>query len=293
MMVGIVVGLVVTAGAILVVVGLMPARQPLATRLRLLYEPPGVDVSGTEVLRTRWTEVAVALAQTSGRSITGTAQDLRVTGRTMEQLAIEKLTGLLAGFLLPLSFWALTAALGSAPPAWLPVMGSIVLAPVLFFVPDLDLRQRANRRRAEFREHLTLFLSLVTQSLAGGSGVETALSDAARMGDAWSFTEIRRALSEAQLANESPWASMRRLGVALGIEEFEELASSVELSGVSGARVRDSLAAKAAGLVQRDLAEAEAKANAATENMAIPVGLMTAAFMIVIGFPAFYRVLNL
>ena len=53
-----------------------------------------------------------------------------------------------------------------------------------------------------------------------------------------------------------------------------------------GAQVRDSLSAKAAGIRLRDLAELESEAQARSETMVLPVALMFAGFLVLIGYPA-------
>jgi len=62
------------------------------------------------------------------------------------------------------------------------------------------------------------------------------------------FAYLRRALDGARLARETPWSALGRLGTELGIGELSELAASVSLAGTEGAKVRASLAAKAASL---------------------------------------------
>ena len=45
-------------------------------------------------------------------------------------------------------------------------------------------------------------------------------------GDGWAFTEIRRALRDAQLQGETPWRALSQLGQELGIDELVELAAT-------------------------------------------------------------------
>jgi tight adherence protein C len=149
----------------------------------------------------------------------------------------------------------------------------------------------AQARRRDFRHALGAFLDLVVIALAGGSGVETALGDAAGVGAGWAYDQLRHALSAARLSRQPPWASLGQLGAELGIGELEELAASVGLAGTEGAKVRSSLAAKAASLRAHALAEAETDGQAATERMSLPVVLLFAAFLLFIGFPAVTRVL--
>ena len=108
----------------------------------------------------------------------------------------------------------------------------------------------------------------------------------------WAFAYLRRALDHARLARETPWAALGRLGQELGIGELSELAASVALAGTEGAKVRASLAAKAASLRTHELAEAETADQAATERMSLPVVLLFAGFLLFFGYPAVEHVLT-
>ncbi len=53
-----------------------------------------------------------------------------------------------------------------------------------------------------------------------------------------------------------------------------------------GAQVRDSLNAKAVSIRQKDLGDIESEAQARSETMVLPVALMFAGFLVLIGYPA-------
>ena len=75
------------------------------------------------------------------------------------------------------------------------------------------------------------------------------------------------------------------------MHQLSELAASVSLAGTEGARVRASLAAKAAALRTRELTDAEGDAQAATERMSLPVVMLFIGFLVFIGYPALASVL--
>jgi hypothetical protein len=174
--------------------------------------------------------------------------------------------------------------------AGLLALDGLLLALGGFFAPDLALRSQASRRRRDFRHALSAFLDLVVIALAAGGGVDSALTDAARVGTGESFAALRRALDAARLARIAPWGPLGRLGDELGINELSELAASVSLAGSEGAKVRESLAAKAASLRAHALADAEGEAQAATEAMSLPVVVLFAGFLVFLGFPALAHV---
>jgi len=177
---------------------------------------------------------------------------------------------------------------GIALPLWV----SIALAPVGFVYPSLALRSKAADRRRSFRHALSAFLDIVSISLAGGRGVETALYAGADAGQGWAFGEIRRALLEARLLGETPWAGLARLGSDLAIPELGELAASAALAGSEGARVRASLAAKARALRLRGLTEIESAAQSASERMSLPIVALMVGFIVFLAYPAIDQVLN-
>ena len=175
-------------------------------------------------------------------------RDLAVLGRSSERHLAEKVTLAIVGLLLVPACAGLLALAGTTLPLALPLWGSLVCGLAGFVLPDLGIHSEAEARRRDFRHALGSFLDLVVIALAGGGGVETALGDAASIGEGWAFDELRHSLDAARLARDTPWSALERLGNELGVAELGELAASVGLAGAEGAKVRASLGAKAASL---------------------------------------------
>ncbi len=272
--------------------GAFPRPVPLADALSALGRPrpsmadAGVALdSGGEGWRGRLSRVGMSWAAV-GRDSEEFAQRLRVAGRTAEQHAFEKVLGAVAGVSLPAVLGLMLAVGGVAvPPAGVAV-ASAALGAVGFLYAEIPLRERVEQRRLAFRHAFSSYLDLVTIVLAGGGGVETALVSAAESGGGWAFGEINQALNRARLTKRSPWDGLDDLGEQLGIEELRELAASVRLAGQDGARVRSSVAAKADSLRGHQMAEVEARAEAASERMLVPVILLTLGLILFIGFGA-------
>jgi tight adherence protein C len=218
--------------------------------------------------------------------------DLRVTGRSPERLAFEKLAASVAGALVPALLAAMVIVNGVAVPVGGVVVVALAAACGGFVLPDLLLRDAARHRRRAFSAALSSYLDLVNVVLAGGSGTETALEAAAEAGDGWVFVELRSALSRSRALRRSPWDCMADLGEELGVAELQELAASVRLAGQQGARVRASLAAKAASLRGHQLSRIEAAAQSASERMALPTVLLFTGFLLFIGYPAVAEILG-
>jgi tight adherence protein C len=289
----------VGAGLFLVVRGLYPPRPSLAhalAQLRRLPEPaPVLTAEGGAGFAARLGRPAADALTRSGAGWlipTSVHRDLAVLGRSPERHLAEKITLALVGLLFAPAVAVLLLLGGTHLPLVLPLWASLIFMVAGFFLPDLGIRADASRRRRDFRHALSSFLDLVVVALAGGGGVETALADAAGVGSGWAFAYLRRAIDQARLARQTPWAALGQLGQELGVSELSELAASVALAGTEGAKVRASLAAKATSLRTHELAEAETADQAATERMSLPVVLLFAGFLVFLGYPAVEKVLT-
>jgi len=289
----------VGTGLFLMVRGMAPPRPSLAealAQLRRMPEPTSLVVARDSGGFAHW--MGRPLAEVLLRAGAGVViwprvrRDLAVLGRNTERHLAEKVTLAIVGLLLVPACAALLSLAGATLPVALPLWGSLVGAVAGFVLPDLGIHAEAEARRRDFRHALGSFLDLVVIALAGGGGVETALGDAASVGEGWAFDELRHSLDAARLARDTPWSALERLGDELGVAELGELAASVGLAGAEGAKVRASLGAKAASLRSHQLAEAETTAQAATEKMSLPVVLLFAGFLCFIGYPAIERVLT-
>ena len=218
--------------------------------------------------------------------------DLRLVGRSLDQHLAQKVVLAFFGLALPAVVAAVWTVGGFTVPLTFPTGVGLVLGVFFFFAPDISLRSETEERRKAFKRALGSFLDLVVISLVGGTGVESALRDAAGVGRGWAFAQLRNALEVTALTGETPWAALARLGEEVGVTELVELSATVSLAGTEGARVRDSLAVKAASLRDHALAEAEAEAQSTTEKMALPVVLLFLGFLILIGYPAVDAVVN-
>ena len=217
-------------------------------------------------------------------------QELELVGRTPERHAFDKLLGAVAGLLVPNLAAAALVVMGIPAPLGFIAIFSLVTAVAGFLLPDMLLRDEADKRRRAFRHTLSSYLDLVNVLLAGGAGIETALHAAADAGDGWGYQTIRAELRRARLTGQSPWDTFAQLDARLGINELAELAASVSLAGSHGARIRASLAAKADTLRGHQVAETEAAAEAATERMTVPVAVLLFGFLVFIAYPAVVQI---
>jgi Flp pilus assembly protein TadB len=260
---------------------------PLDRALAELSRRPlrALGTPSPERARDRLGSVAVRFLEATGLVDLGDLQvRLRTLGKPLETHAYEKLLAGLAGFILPILLAGLMSAAGVSITPAVVAVAAVGMGLAGFIYPDLGLSERIERRRLDFRHSLSAYLDLVTVILAGGGGLETALQTAADLGDGWAFEEIRGALRRARLTNRTPWDVFDELGSDLGVEELQELAASAHLAGDQGARIRDSLAAKADTMRANQTAALEAQAEAATERMLLPVVTLVVGMILFIGF---------
>ena len=271
---------------------LVARRVPLAVALATLDRPRAAWLQPAVELETATGTRTVAVLRRVGVDLDRLGSDLRVTGRTQERHAVEKLAAAGAGIATPLMMAFVAAAGGVSVPLGLVTVAALAFGGAGFFVPDLLLRDAARSRRGAFSTELSAYLDLVNVLLAGSAGTETALVAAAHAGDGWVYAELRTALVRAEATRRSPWDVFVELGADLQVSDLQELAASVRLAGEQGARIRSSLAAKAASLRGQQLARAEASAQAVSERMAVPNVLMFLGFLAFAGYPAIVSIIG-
>lgn len=280
------------------VVGVFPPRPRLGAVLARATgsppAPPSVSILPIEESgwAARWGRPFVAPLQALGFPRGSLVGDLVVIGRPVSIHLARQASCALAGFLAPVAAQLLLTVGGVSVGITPPVLAALVLAALGFLTPTVAVRAEATRRRAGFRHALSAYLDLVGITLAGGAGVDSALRESVAIGHGWAFAQLRRALDTARLTRTTPWVTLRQLGDELGVSELSELAASVSLAGTEGAKVRASLAAKAAALRTHQITDAEADAQADTERMSLPVMVLFLAFLIFLGFPALTQVLT-
>ena len=306
MIAAIAVGALLGAAVFGVLLRLLPPRtSPLVqlAKLDALHAPgrTGAVTSTSLVADTGWvgpvrSRAGSWLAQQLGRrgiAYTSLRQDLALTGRTFEQALGRKATLAAAGFLLGLLGATLIGVAGDLTvPAGAPLVLALVFAVIMFFLPDLEARQAATRRRAEFRRALGAYLDLVALEMAGSAAPAEALPSAARIGTGWPLALIRDTLYRATRAGRSPWTALADLGERIGVGELRDLGQLIALVSHDGARVRSTLTARAQTMRRHELADLQGKAGKADQSMRIAQILIGLGFIVFLGYPAVVAVLS-
>jgi tight adherence protein C len=282
-------GALAGCGILLAYSGLVPRRASLAQVLHAIT-PPAPISAGPRLEPGGWAARAgrplVPVLAALGLPRRSLAADLAVCDRSGQRHAAEQataaVTGLAAPPLLATLLWAAGSPTGWTLPAWSSLAAGVAAAALT----DRRVRRQAARRRGELRHALSVQLDLTMMGLAGGAGTEQALVDAAQIGDGWGHRQLRYALHAAHSARLPVWDTLDQLGQTTRVAELSELAAAVGLAGAEGARIRTTLAARAAALRQRQITAIETAAAQATERMALPTGLLLVGFMITIIYPA-------
>lgn len=214
-----------------------------------------------------------------------------ITLTTPAQLVSRVIAAAGVGVLAPPVLWVGTEAAGISTSVLFPVLLALVMIPVGIGIPFLLLIAEAKERRQHFKSVVGTYVDLVVLSLAGGSGIEESLMSASAVSTDWAARRISKALLLARDAGETAWEALSDLGRELAVSELIELSATLQLAGTEGARVRQSLSARAVSMRRHEQAEAESAANAMTERLFLPGTLLLLGFLLFIGYPAFNRIL--
>ncbi len=217
------------------------------------------------------------------------AADLALLGKDRASWIASKVGCGLLGLAFPPVLVGLASLAGIGVSWSVPAVISLLCGTALFFAPDLVTRVNAAERRTDFRRALTSYLDLVGLERGAGAGPTEALEAAAEIGDGWAFQRISAVLDAARRAGSAPWTALARLARETGISELADVADIAEVAGQEGAKILDTLAARAASMRAEALAADRATAGSRSTTMVIPIALLGAGFLLLLIFPIIYR----
>ena len=288
-------GAFVGGSLFLLVFALIPRRRSLAQELaafdaaRAATQPAGPArrsaQTGGAVTR-RVGGIVARFCAEQGWEFPSVRANLSIVGRSFENYLATKVMLALFGFILIPVLFALTAIAGIHIPVIVPVWLALIVGLVFFFLPDLEVKQKADQRRKDFRHAVGSFLDLVSMNLSGGRGVPEALMSASEVGSSWSLSRIREALANARITGQTPWQALGVLGEEVRVDELRDLSAALGLVADDGAKVRESLSARAVSLRRRELADLEGQAGERSQSMLVAQMLMATGFMVFLIYPA-------
>jgi tight adherence protein C len=283
-------GALAGAGLFLFLLALVPRRASLARQVATFdgpRRPPlsaGAGQRGGRVSR-RLGRVLAAFCAEQGWEFPSLRANLSIVGRPFENFLATKVLLGLFGLLLGPLLLVLFGLAGVRIPVVIPVWLGLAVGGVFFFLPDLEVKQQADARRRDFRHAIGAFLDLVAMNLSGGRGVPEALLAASEIGSGWALWRLRDALANARITGQTPWQALGALGEEVRVDELRDLAAALGLVADDGAKVRESLTARAASLRRRELADLEGQAGEKSQSMLVAQMLLCAGFLIFLTYP--------
>lgn len=287
-------GAIAGAGLFFLVFALIPRKVSLTRRLAaydgqrssafLPRYANAIRSRDSAVSRRLGTALATFCAE-QGWEFPSLRANLALADKSLEGfLATKVLLGVL-GFLLGPLMLVGTTVIGVHVPVAIPVWLGLIVGVVFFLLPDLEVKQKADQRRKDFRHAVGAFLDLVSMNLAGGRGVPEALMSASEMGGGWSMSRIRDALANARITGQTPWQALGGLAEEVKVDELRDLSTALSLVADDGAKVRESLTARAASLRRRQLTDLEGQAGERSQSMLVAQMLLVAGFLVFLAYP--------
>ncbi len=247
-------------------------------RARVTRQRDAADVTRASILDRPAARIADQVERRMG-DMTSLHRDLVMTGTTLERHVSKMLGLVLVALLSPSLIMGVFAAVGLNMPVSLGLLLGIALAGAMVVVTQRELRTNAAQLRAEFRRSLSIYLDLVAMALEAGRGHAEALPAAANIGSGWTFEHLQDAIDGARFSGITAWESLGALGQRVGLSELVDLDAALRLANDDGAKVKATLIARAGTLRSARIADAEAKANEATESMKFALIVMVFAFL--------------
>ena len=215
------------------------------------------------------------------------ARPLRLVGRSVDVHVGLLVLAALVGLALPtLVLGVLQVTDVVSIGVWIPAALALAAAALLPLVVHSDTMTRSAEVAIDLRHQLGAYLDMVTMLLAGNTGYEGALDQAARAGDGLLFRELRRRMREVAATGQSLVRALELVADDYGIVELEQVAATATLSASEGAPVARSLSAKCATLRSTLAAEQEAAARVRNDKITPPLVGMALLFMALIIYPA-------
>ncbi|MFJ2191649.1 hypothetical protein ACIOJE_27570 [Kitasatospora sp. NPDC087861] len=284
-------GAILGAGLALLLRELIPAPPDLGAVLERIDAAPARREPDAPAEAAPWWERAgTAAADRFATVLRLPLRDLDLTGQSPGNFVAAKTAMAAGGLLLPSLLTAILVLGGWDLGLTVPALTGPAIAAAAWFVPDLALRDKAKRAREEATTAVVAYMELVAMERASDAGAADALERPADVADGWVFRRIQQALLRARLDREPPWEGLRAFGRDTGVTAAEDIADIVSISGRDGAAIYETLRARSESLAGELAAAEQARANAATESMAVPVTLLSMVLLAYFAFPALIRI---
>lgn len=268
------------AGLYLIIRALTPTQPALSaaiSRLTATTSDPTASLPPSDFQERlgMWAERVVAQLP----MIVTPDRDLALIGWTTRKFYGQKALASLVGFAFPVVMTAAAYLMQITLPLPMTLGVMLLLAIVFFFLPDIEVRQRAATQRTHYRRIIAAYVDFVALARISGASATQAMSDAARVGDNELFIRIQQMIERSRLRGTSAWTDLRELGEEIGVKELHEIADIVRLSGEEGASIWENLRSHAHSMRNAQLRTEQGAANARSESMTIPLTVLVFAFV--------------
>jgi tight adherence protein C len=277
-------------GLYLVVRGAAAAGPALGPALRRLHAPPVTTTPPPETPQE--TAVAQWLSEHLAHRLRPPLRELRLIGQSVDRYVLEKVVYTLVGLVFPPFLSTMLAIGGISVPFALPVLGSLVLAVLLFLLVDVSIKEKAADAREEFIRAVAVYLDLVALERSAAHGPVESLERAARVGTGWVFERIQEALDFARYANQAPWDGLKRVADDIGVPELGDVGDIMRLSGTEGTQVYQTLVSRAQSLRVAGRTREQDRANTATTLLYVPTSLMVFVLFVIGAYPFLIRLIQ-
>lgn len=283
------VAMMATLGVWLIVTGWRQPRPSLTASVRRINRKPtaierlGADDSSALVMRLGELGSQSAFV----RRRLGSLPALRVVGRPITVHVGYMVAGAISGLVLPSLLLTLLSLAGVfSLNVFVPVGLSLLAAAVIPAVIQSAVIAEADETRIDLRHQLSAYLDMMTMLLAGNTGHEGALQQAAESGDGLLFRRLRRRMREVATTGQSLVHALSLVADDFDLPELEQVSSAAALSAAEGAPVAKTLAAKCATLRSTLAADDEGKARVRNDKVTPPLVGMALLFMALLIYPA-------
>lgn len=219
------------------------------------------------------------------------ARDLGLLQVPLARFYGDKVRNALLGAVIPTVLVSPLVVLGVGVPVAVPVVGGLLVAGLMFFLPDYNVADEAKKARVEARRALTAYIDLVTLERSAGSMAGEAMKNAAALGRSWIFVRIAQELDQTQWSGIPPWTALKALADDLGLPDLHDVADILEMTGTESSAAIETLQERSKALREAILTDDIGAANAASERMTIPGALLAAVFAALLGAPALLGIL--
>jgi tight adherence protein C len=286
-------GLLVAAGLVAIVAGLVPAAPDLQAALVRAGDanPRPERARDAGPVTNRSERLGAALYRRSPVPLSERQrQALRLQDTSIAEFYADKAVMAVVGAVLPAVLGAAVAWFGGGISA-VPFVVALAGAVVGFFVPDLLLRRSAVETRSGAVDALLLYIELVTLERLTNASAPQALQNAATLSDVALFVQVRSALDRARLEQQAPYPELRRLAAQLDLPELADVADVMQLDE-TGAALSDALRARVRELRGAHLTREQIAASAEAEGMTLYMALPALIFGLIFLVAALLKILG-